>query len=321
MRGQRRPSRGLPRSAARAHARRDHDREVRGGRARGRRRRREPRVLVVGRDARCEALAGARRAPLPRRDQARRTRHVEGGLRSPRMVRAARHRDAAARLVHGRDARVGARDRRHAGAVRAVGPVRPLVKAGASRAPRGGPDARCASRRRCVLRGSRIARVEDMRQQRSRLAWVALVGVVMAACGGSRSAATEPTHPVAPADAMRDRCPMAVPGTTVSAIDTADGIAIAFATTGDVAELRVRATAMAGMHDRMGAESTVGSGDMANMKPKMIPSTARETDADGGARIVITAKDIADLEALREDVRGHVAKMATGTCPMMGEGG
>jgi hypothetical protein len=146
-----------------------------------------------------------------------------------------------------------------------------------------------------------------MQPQRSRLAswrWasLAIASGALFACGGAK--------PTGPQASMSD-CPMAVLGTTVAAIDTPEGIAIAFDTTGDVAELRRRATAMAARHDRMGA--------MANMK--MVSSTAREEDADGGARIVMAPKDVADVQALRDHVRGHVQKMTPGKCAMMGSEG
>jgi hypothetical protein len=43
---------------------------------------------------------------------------------------------------------------------------------------------------------------------------------------------------------MGDQCPMLLPGTSVQAQDTKDGLAMHFPTTGDVVELRRRARVM-----------------------------------------------------------------------------
>ncbi|HXK18140.1 MAG TPA: hypothetical protein VNG33_10080 [Polyangiaceae bacterium] len=53
---------------------------------------------------------------------------------------------------------------------------------------------------------------------------------------------------------MGDSCPMAVAGTTVRAEEVAGGTSMVFTTTGDVAELRRRVSAMADMHNKHGAE-------------------------------------------------------------------
>ncbi|HWU90809.1 MAG TPA: hypothetical protein VN253_26265 [Kofleriaceae bacterium] len=109
---------------------------------------------------------------------------------------------------------------------------------------------------------------------------------------------------------------MAVSGTNVSVQETADGIALSFTTTGDVAELRQRVRAMAEKHEQgMSGEMGSGGGGM------MVPSTARVEDVDGGARISFTPNDPAQLAELRDHVREHAAHMASGHCPMMGDGG
>src|SRR5206468_9019668 len=53
---------------------------------------------------------------------------------------------------------------------------------------------------------------------------------------------------------MADSCPMAVAGTSVRAEEVEGGTAMVFTTTGDVAELRRRVTAMADMHNKNGAQ-------------------------------------------------------------------
>ena len=103
-------------------------------------------------------------------------------------------------------------------------------------------------------------------------------------------------------------CPMAIPGTTVSAVETSDGAALEYKTTGDVADLRARVHRMADMHDHGGCP----------MMPQMAtpPSTASVEDIEGGARIVFRPKDTMQIRALREHVRNEAAEMRSG-CPMM----
>jgi hypothetical protein len=57
--------------------------------------------------------------------------------------------------------------------------------------------------------------------------------------------------------------------------------------------------------------------DHMHMMMKMVPSDARAEDSDGGARIVLTPKDPAQLADLRAHVREHVAQMQSGHCPIM----
>lgn len=50
--------------------------------------------------------------------------------------------------------------------------------------------------------------------------------------------------------AMADKCPMAVPGTTVRSEEIEGGATMTFTTTGDVSELRRRVAQMAKMHEQ-----------------------------------------------------------------------
>jgi hypothetical protein len=148
-----------------------------------------------------------------------------------------------------------------------------------------------------------------------RLCAALTTSLLIVACGGSKPqpAPPPPTSTSAPAHhEMAGMCPLEVSGTQVAATDTSDGAAIAFTTTGEVANLRQRVHHMAVMHDHMMAEGMM----------KMVPSSARAEDIDGGARIVLTPKDPAQLSELRAHVRDHATMMANGRCPMMGhEGG
>jgi hypothetical protein len=145
---------------------------------------------------------------------------------------------------------------------------------------------------------------------------------------------------------MAGMCPMAVEGTTARAEDVEGGAAMVFTTTGDVSELRRRVARMAQMHNRHhgeghghmrgarggsrghqhgraqdGDEPAPGGmqGGMGMMGGGMMPppSTARSEEVEGGARLVLTPRDPADLARLREHVGQHGDMMASGRCPMM----
>lgn len=153
-----------------------------------------------------------------------------------------------------------------------------------------------------------------------------------------------------------EMCPMMVEGTTARARNVEGGVAIVFTTTGDVAELRQRVGKMAMMHNKKhgqtgqpgqpgqsgqmemhgshhgggpaadeGSDSPGMHGSMMGDEPKMrcaqkmVPSTARNEPIKGGARLILTPKDKADLPALRKSVHKHAEKMTSGQCPMMSE--
>lgn len=131
-------------------------------------------------------------------------------------------------------------------------------------------------------------------------------------------------------------CPMSVPGTQVAAADIPEGEAITFTTSPErVGELRMRVRTMADMHNRhhQGGQmegmhggtqhgQMMGSGSMessgaADGHDAMMPPPSRAVvqDVDGGARIVVTPADPADLDRLRSTVRMHAEHMRdTGTC-------
>lgn len=140
---------------------------------------------------------------------------------------------------------------------------------------------------------------------------------------------------------MAAMCPMAVPGTTAATSDTPGGVAIAFTTMkGDPPELRGRVRQMAEMHNASGgmmmphppgtnggsttpepsgkahdsgACGGLGISDSASMPP----STATVVDVDGGARLVLIAKDPAQLQALRQHAASCSNRMQHGECGMM----
>lgn len=143
---------------------------------------------------------------------------------------------------------------------------------------------------------------------------------------------------------MAEHCPMQVSGTTARAEDVEGGAAIVFTTSGDVAELRRRVAHMAEMHERRGGEAHgrgmgmmggphshagqsgeaggpaqqgASPGGMGMRGRMMPPATARSEAIEGGARLVLTPRDPADLTRLREHVAQHSQMMEAGHCPMM----
>lgn len=142
--------------------------------------------------------------------------------------------------------------------------------------------------------------------------------------------------PSAPDHGMMGMCPMAVEGTTVRSEELDGSVALVFTTTGDVADLRRRVAHMAEMHGRHHQE---GRGHGMHMHGRhhqeehrhgrhmhgsehgdtmmMPPSAVRSEEVDGGARLVFTPRDPADLASMREHVHQHAERMAGGQCPMM----
>jgi hypothetical protein len=133
----------------------------------------------------------------------------------------------------------------------------------------------------------------------------------------AQSSAATPT--AGHADAMMAACPMAVPGTKVSAVDTANGETLVFTTTEDVAALRTRVHRMAEMHDQHHAVGGMHDGMMGG-KVKMPPSNATVADVDSGASITLTPVVAADLPQLQAAVRAHASHMQQDGCGKMAKG-
>jgi hypothetical protein len=133
---------------------------------------------------------------------------------------------------------------------------------------------------------------------------------------------------------------MLLPGTSVQAQDTKDGLAMTFTTSGDVAELRRRVRVMAdhmnahssggmGMHGgmmgadagtgMMGGSMMGGQGMMGGMMPAM---HAQVEDVDKGARLKMTPTDPAKLKEMRDHMKQHAQMMnQSHGCSMMVDGG
>lgn len=114
-------------------------------------------------------------------------------------------------------------------------------------------------------------------------------------------------------------CPLAVQGTTATAEDTAEGVAIAFTTRGDVAELRRRVVGLVARNGGEGLGRPEHSRGCWGAAGRPVGGVIAESeDLPDGARFVLVPMDLADLPSLRESVHRHVARMAAEGCPMIG---
>jgi hypothetical protein len=104
-------------------------------------------------------------------------------------------------------------------------------------------------------------------------------------------------------------CPMKVPGTDLSITDAENGIALTLTTkSGELAELRRRVENMAKMHSASSNNAMHGN---------MMPFSIKYEEVAYGARLTLTPKNPAELDAFRATVRRHAEQMKQGNCPMM----
>lgn len=164
-----------------------------------------------------------------------------------------------------------------------------------------------------------------------------LLLVLLVACGGT-STSTSTGTTTAPKVADDPACPVAVSGTSVTVEDTDTGAALVFVTTGDVADLRKRAAAMAQKHnehhaamgplpdgmdasgghehhhghdaDHANHANHGGGGSMIGVHSKATP-----VDVEGGIKIAFIS-GAADIGKLQGELRMHAKHYAAGTCEM-----
>jgi hypothetical protein len=104
-------------------------------------------------------------------------------------------------------------------------------------------------------------------------------------------------------------CPMKVPGTDLSITDAENGIALTLTTkSGELAELRRRVENMAKMHSASSNNAMHGN---------MMPFSITYEEVASGARLTLTPKNPAELDAFRATVRRHAEQMKKGNCSMM----
>ena len=159
----------------------------------------------------------------------------------------------------------------------------------------------------------------------TRLLTLTTLLLTMASACASSPAAPSTSTAAAPQHScmMPDTCPMLIKGTTVTVVDVDGGARLEFVTTGDVAGLRDRVTAMAAKHDSHGGMGAMGGHGMghgmkmgAEAMGPMPASTAVAADSDGGATLTLTATDAATVEALRVHVHARAVHMQSGACSM-----
>jgi hypothetical protein len=122
-------------------------------------------------------------------------------------------------------------------------------------------------------------------------------------------------HAPGPTDAMMATCPMAVPGTEVSATDAAKGETITFTTKDQVTELRSRVREMAAIHNQYHLAGTTPQGMLGG--EMMSPSFATVIDVENGSSILLTPSHPADLQKLQAEVRMRAHRMRLNGCGMM----
>lgn len=85
-------------------------------------------------------------------------------------------------------------------------------------------------------------------------------------------------------------CPLLVPGTAMTAEDTADGPSLVFVTTGDAGAVRTRGQALAAMHnERKGPSEDLGM--------MFTPgSSASASDVEGGVRVTFKGGQLDELQ-------------------------
>lgn len=121
-----------------------------------------------------------------------------------------------------------------------------------------------------------------------------LAVVLALGCGSPAKPPVEtPLTPTPPAG--DPSCPLLVPGTSISAEETA----WVFVTTGDVAAVRARGNALATMHnDRNGDAGSMGLTISAK-------ANAAASDVEGGVKVTFTPEDPATSAALGDELKMH----------------
>jgi hypothetical protein len=149
----------------------------------------------------------------------------------------------------------------------------------------------------------------------------------VAACACKRSApAPAPAQAAAakPASIVRieDACPVQVPATAVTVVNTKTGVAMFFTTMpANVNEVRRRVSLLAKMDNPPAAPP---SADMPEVDPppsvfgapaKLVPLQAKVEEISDGASLVLTPLNPMDVESLRAYVRNSAQHMHLGRCP------
>jgi hypothetical protein len=144
-----------------------------------------------------------------------------------------------------------------------------------------------------------------------------LVGGSLVAVGCT--SAQGPTPSLTQAETPRG-CPLGVPGATVVAEDTPEGVALSFTSKDKVGEMRQRANDAAAQYGpgaKMGRghDGRHGHGGTHGLQLMQAPAShAVASDIEGGARIQFAPADPADKEVLRATLRERAAAMNAAAC-------
>jgi len=134
-------------------------------------------------------------------------------------------------------------------------------------------------------------------------------------------AASAPAARSTPAAVLGDTCPVQVPATAVTVVNTKDGVAMYFTTTDrNIAEVRRRVAMLAKIAITTVAEEPPSARNAevpyweAGALPFMVPMHVLAEDVPDGARIVMKPTKTADLDNLRSYALRHGESMQLGRC-------
>ncbi len=149
--------------------------------------------------------------------------------------------------------------------------------------------------------------------KRTTLALVAL----LAGCSSTKASLPDP-----PTSARgQHSCPLGEPGAIVTIDDTADGAVFTFIARDHVDDLRRRVADAAnlygpGAHRGEGHAGLHGRGQKHGLALwELIPVRTTVEPIEGGARLRVTAGDLADLVHLRGELHERAERVAVGECP------
>ncbi len=112
-------------------------------------------------------------------------------------------------------------------------------------------------------------------------------------------------------------CPADVAGTTVTTTASDGAVALDFATSGDVAALRVRVRGMSELNNRNPGEMRLAAGNLGGVVT-LPQASASVEDRPDGARLIVRPADPAQLGVLQRDAPEWADRLASGQCPSLG---
>ena len=150
------------------------------------------------------------------------------------------------------------------------------------------------------------------------------VCLTAAACERTAQPPAQPQTDSKPASMVRieDSCPVQVPATAVTVVNTKSGVAMFFTTMpANVEEVRRRVALLAKMDT---PAPTPENGALPEIEPppsvfgapaKLVPMQAKAEDISDGASLVLTPLNPMDIEMLRAYAHNNAQQMRLGRCP------